>query len=221
MWIKLCGVTDRESARVAADARPDAVGLNFYSKSPRHVTPAAAREIVEDLPETIAPVGLFVNHPIEQIASVCAETGIRHVQLHGDETVGDLEELHALAAELQIIRAFRVGDGGLQPVAEFVQDCRTQSMPLFACLLDARVAGRYGGTGHVAPWELIRDEYRFDDWPPLILAGGLTPDNVAEAIRTVQPWGVDAAGGVETVPAVKDAELSRRFVQMARTEPSD
>ncbi|HLQ45520.1 MAG TPA: phosphoribosylanthranilate isomerase, partial [Planctomycetaceae bacterium] len=99
---------------------------------------------------------------------------------------------------------------------EFVAECQRLSVPLAGCLLDARVAGTFGGTGQVAPWELIAKEYDKVNWPPLILAGGLTPDNVAEAIQIVQPFGVDTASGVESSPGVKDSKLLARFVAEAR-----
>ena len=215
MWTKLCGIADPESSRAAAAARPDAIGLNFFEQSPRYVTPIVAKAIVADVSPAILPVGLFVNHPVEEIAAICDDVGLTHVQLHGDETAADVAELLSLAPELQIIRAFRIGEDGLHSVAEFLRECRSREMTLFACLLDARVDGRYGGTGDLAPWEVIRDHYRFDDWPPLILAGGLTPDNVSDAIHTVRPWGVDTASGVELEPGVKSAELCRRFVEAA------
>jgi len=216
MWVKICGVGNVHSARAVAAAAADAVGLNFYAQSPRHVAPETARKIVRELPESISPVGLFVNHSPEDVADVCRTVGLRHVQLHGDETPEMLAELHRLMPELRIIRAFRVSDDGLATVADFLRECASFNVPLFASLIDACEPGTYGGTGQTAPWKLIRSEYRFDDWPPLILAGGLTPQNVADAIRSVQPWGVDVAGGVESSPGVKDAVAVKSFVELAR-----
>jgi phosphoribosylanthranilate isomerase len=216
MCVKICGVRDHESARIVAEARPDAIGLNFYAKSARCVQPAVAKAIVAELPDDVAPVGVFVNHPADDVAAICRMAGIRLAQLHGDETPEMLATLAAAAPELRLIRAFRVGDGGLAGVTPYLQRCRELGVSLFACLLDARVPGRYGGTGELAPWDAIRADYRYDDWPPLILAGGLTPENVSAGIAAVRPWGVDTAGGVESAIGVKDRELVARFVRSAR-----
>lgn len=216
MWVKICGVRDVESARIVAAARPDAIGLNFYPPSPRYVEPAVAKSIVGRLPDEITPVGVFVNHPIDEAAVICRMTGIRLAQLHGDESPEMLASLLQTAPELRLIRAFRVGNAGIAEMASYLQRCRQLDVCLFACLLDARVEGQYGGTGELAPWDVIRREYRCEDWPPLILAGGLTPDNVAAGIAAVRPWGVDTAGGVESTLGVKNADLVCRFVRYAR-----
>jgi phosphoribosylanthranilate isomerase len=216
MWVKICGVRDVESARIVAAARPDAIGLNFYPHTPRYVSPAVAAEIVRELPEGVTPVGVFVNSTAEQISSVCESVGLSHVQLHGDEPARLVTELNVTVPDLEVIRAFRIGPRGLDDVAAYLEECVSLRVELFACLLDARADDLYGGTGQLAPWDAIRREYRFDDWPPLILAGGLTPDNVTAGIIAVGPEGVDTASGVESAPGVKDGDLVRRFVQAAR-----
>jgi len=216
MWVKICGVRDVESARIVAAAQPDAIGLNFYPQSPRYVSPTVAAEIVRELPEGITPVGVFVNSTAEEIVSVCESGGLSHVQLHGDEPPSLLAELRGAIPDLKIIRAFRIGPAGLGDAAVFLEQLVSLRGELFACLLDARADDRYGGTGRLAPWDLIRKEYDYEFWPPLILAGGLTPDNVAAGIAAVRPEGVDTASGVETAPGVKAADLVRRFVQAAR-----
>jgi phosphoribosylanthranilate isomerase len=212
MWVKICGIRDVETARWVARERPDAIGLNFYAASPRRVPEIAAMQIVRSLPDEVEPIGLFVNHPLLEIRQICEHVGLRCVQIHGDETPEFLAELKGL----EIIRALRVGDEGLAPVHAYLDRCRELNVRLRACLLDANVSGSYGGTGQTAPWERIATEYRCDLDPPLILAGGLTPANVAAAIAAVRPWGVDTAGGVESAKACKDPERVRQFLSLAR-----
>jgi phosphoribosylanthranilate isomerase len=212
MWIKICGIRDYETAEMVAECGPQAIGLNFHEQSPRYVEPAMATEIVVRLPRSVEPVGVFVNHSADDIRSICRRCEIGIVQLHGDEP----PETVAALAGFRVIRAFRVGAEGLGEIAAYLDCCRRLNAFPWACLVDARVAGRYGGTGETAPWELIGREYDFRNWPPLILAGGLHAGNVAAAIRGVRPWGVDAASGVESAVACKDESLVRKFVESAR-----
>jgi phosphoribosylanthranilate isomerase len=217
MFVKICGIRDVETALVAAQAGADAIGLNFYEKSPRVVAPEIAADIVNRLREipgrAVEPVGVFVNHTVDEVRTISAKCQLRTVQLHGNET---LDQVVDLAGEFRIVRAFRVGEDGLDPLAEFLNACQRLGASLWACLIDAKVEGKFGGTGLTAPWERLRREYKTAAWPPLILAGGLRPDNVADAIRVVGPWGVDVAGGVESSVACKDATLVRQFVQNAK-----
>jgi phosphoribosylanthranilate isomerase len=214
MWIKICGLRDVATAIAVCESEIDAIGLNFYTRSSRHVPPETARQIVQALPSGVEAVGLFVNHPVEEIERICALTGVRTVQLHGDES----PEAHAAVTErgLKVLRAFRVGAEGLGPMAGYLNRCAQLGAVPAACLVDSRVEGTYGGTGQVAPWDRIRRDFR-EDWPPLILAGGLTPENVAEAIEAVRPWGIDVAGGVESSVACKDIARVRDFVHRARS----
>lgn len=214
MWIKICGIRDVETGQAVAAAGADALGLNFYTPSPRSVSPATAREISRRLPEGIERVGLFVNHSPENVLATACECGIQTVQLHGDETA---ETVARVAATFPVIRAFRVDDAGLDEVARTLDRFSAMGVRLRGVLIDAKVAGEYGGTGHTAPWELLRNEWNSAAWPPLILAGGLNPTNVADAIRIVAPWGVDVAGGVESSVACKDLSMVREFVLHART----
>lgn len=208
MWVKICGIKDVATADAVAALRPDAIGLNFYQSSPRSVTLPVAGEIVLRLPAGVEPIGLFVNHTLSQLGEAIEVLGLKTIQLHGDES----PELVAQLPPVRIIRAFRVGDAGLAEMAAYLDACeRCGRLPDF-CLVDARVDGQYGGTGHTAPWDLLSREYQ-QQWPPLILAGGLTPANVAAAIAIVRPWGVDVAGGVETSPAVKDLRLVQEFIR--------
>lgn len=213
MWIKICGIRDIETAQAVAQAGADAIGLNFYAHSPRVVAPAIAAEIVATLDGAAEPVGVFVNHRVEEVRAICRQCGLRTVQLHGDEPPEDVAEL---ARDYRVIRAFRVGAAGLHAAGMYLDAClRLEALP-WACLIDGSVPGSYGGTGQTAPWEVIAVEYKSSVWPPLILAGGLRPENVSQAIAVVGPWGVDVAGGVESSIACKDIALVRQFVLKAR-----
>lgn len=216
MWIKVCGIRDIATALSIADMGVDALGLNFFSKSPRSVTRSIAKEITGSLRPSIEPIGLFVNHERHDVLDTAAECGLKTVQIHGDETPEFLAQLKALRPELKILRAFRVGPEGCNEVATYLAECRRLQVCLSGCLIDARVDGTYGGTGHTAPWDLIADQYDSARWPRLIVAGGLNPANVAEAISRTQPYGVDVASGVESTPGSKDLSLVQQFIAAAR-----
>ncbi len=216
MWVKICGIRDVETARVVAGLRPDAIGLNFYAGTPRCVSPEIAVQIVEAVAGPVEPVGLFVNHSLADVQRITEQCRLGTVQLHGDESPEFLYALQESRPDLHLLRAFRVGDEGLGEVAEYLDECGRLDVHLAGCLIDARVDGKYGGSGHTAPWDLLRDHYDSNRWPRLILAGGLTADNVAEAIETVRPDGVDVASGVESSAAVKDLPLVERFIKAAR-----
>lgn len=216
MWVKICGINDRETAAGVAGLGPDAIGLNFYEKSPRCVSVEAARQIVHELPGDIEPVGVFVNRAAESVAELCREVGLRAAQIHGDESPAQLSELRSLAPELKIVRGHRMGSEGVGTLAEYLAQCRRLGVELTACLVDARAEGVYGGSGHLAPWNVLSDQYARDEWPPLVLAGGLHPENVAEAIKAVDPWGVDVASGVESSAAIKDLQRVEQFIRRAR-----
>lgn len=216
MWVKICGITDPATAEQVASLGANAIGLNFYASSPRSVTAETAREICRHVGSSVEVVGLFVNHPLEAVREIVTSCGLTTVQLHGNESPEYVARL-AETARLDIIRVYRVGPDGLDEVRSDLQQCRRLGIELRACLVDARVEGAYGGTGTCAPWNLLRDEWPQDQWPPLVLAGGLHPDNVAEAVRTVRPWGVDVASGVESAPGVKNLEQVRQFVKNARS----
>lgn len=216
MWVKICGITDERIAEQVTALEPDAIGLNFYSDSRRCVSLETARRIAAALPSNVEPVGVFVNHSAEAIRRTCTECGIRIVQLHGDEP----PEFAAKLFGYEIIRAFRLGTDGLHTVVTELERYRRLSVNLKGCLIESRVEGSYGGTGHRGPWALLADEWDHARWPSLILAGGLTPDTVAEGITAVHPWGVDVASGVEQSPGRQDLDKVRRFITEARQEHS-
>lgn len=213
MWVKICGVRDVATAMLVAEAGGDAVGLNFYPKSARYVAPEHARDIVSRLPKFVEPVGLFVNASVDDIRKTAHNCGLRTLQLHGDEP----PELMAELREFRLLRAFRVGSEGLAELDAYLDRLTELQVPLWGCLVDAKVDGVYGGTGERAPWELLASEWTLRSRPPLILAGGLTAANVAAAVGMCAPWGVDVAGGVEAAPAVKDPRLVRLFCENARS----
>lgn len=216
MWIKVCGITDIPTAIKVIRQSPNALGLNFYEHTPRRVSVDVAVQIVRQLPSGIEPVGLFVNHPAGEVAQICTQCRIATIQLHGDETPAFLADLRDRMPTVRMIRVYRLGAEGLGPVAEDLDRCKAVHVVPYACLVDARVGGCYGGTGKTAPWGFLGPGQWKDDWPPLILAGGLHPGNVDRAIHTVRPWGVDVSSGVEASPAEKDAQLVQQFVDRAR-----
>lgn len=217
MWVKICGINDVKTADQVAAMGPDAIGLNFYAGTPRVVSLDVAAEIVRRLPAGIEPVGVFVNRDVADIIAICARCRLRTVQLHGDETPAQLAELHRRSDGLEIIRVHRLGADGVAPLADDLDKCRILGVRLRACLVDARVEGVYGGAGRTIAWDAVAQRRRGANWPPLVLAGGLRPDNVAAAIAAVEPWGVDVASGVESAPGVKDLSLVSAFIQSARS----
>ncbi|MBC8114128.1 MAG: phosphoribosylanthranilate isomerase [Candidatus Saccharimonas sp.] len=217
MWVKICGITDESTAEAVCGLSPDAIGLNFHPQSPRSVTQVVAARIAKLVPDEVLRVGVFVNCAIGEIEDISNECRLDQIQLHGDESPEQIAELRSRLPSVPVIRAWRMAGENLTELGEHLSACRAFGIELSGCLIDSRVSGAYGGTGHTVAWDALAGAYRRDSWPPLILAGGLTPDNVADAIRSTQPWGVDVASGVESAPGVKDIELVRRFIANART----
>lgn len=216
MWVKICGIRDVETARRVQDCGPDAIGLNFYSRSRRYVDRSIASEIADSVGGQLECVGLFVNASPQQIAATLETCSLSAVQIHGDETPQQLLAIQSVIGDCQLLRALRCDAAGLKTVSEYLQQCQRLDVRIDRLLLDAAVPGQYGGTGRVGPWQQIADEYQFELWPPLVLAGGLNPENVASAIECVRPAGVDTASGVEEPAGIKDEDRCRRFVQAAR-----
>jgi phosphoribosylanthranilate isomerase len=201
--VKICGITNAEDALAAVEAGADLLGFNFYQKSPRHISPREARLIAEELPERVARVGVFVNEAEPgAVARAVAESGVGAAQLHGDET----PEFCARLEGVSVIKALRVGRGfGVERALLYKTD---------AVLLDAYHQDAFGGTGRTFDWSLARRTREVV--PKLFLAGGLTPENVAEAVRAVGPFAVDVCSGVETSPGRKSFRLMRSFVEAVR-----
>ena len=209
--IKICGITKVSDALAAVDAGADAIGLNFYSGSSRFVDRSGARAIADAVGKRACKVGVFVNADVSEIIAVQEELQLDLIQLHGDERPTILREL----SSRKVMKAFRVGEAGLAPVRIWLEECTRMSIFPDCVLLDAFRPGQYGGTGETIDWSIAATNARTPGLPPVVLAGGLTPNNVAEAIRTVKPAAVDTAGGVESSPGVKDAGKMRAFITAA------
>jgi phosphoribosylanthranilate isomerase len=203
MKIKICGVTNSNDALACSAAGVDMIGLNFYEQSPRYIRPEQARAIVRKLPLSTQAVGIFVDAPVEEVRRVARDVGLRVVQLHGSESP---EVCAELARDFEMIKALRI-DGGFDAQ-------RASAYPMCTILLDTYDEQMAGGTGNVGDWELARTTKKFAR--RLILAGGLNPENVAQAIATVNPDGVDVCSSVESAPGVKDPARIQQFVAAAR-----
>jgi phosphoribosylanthranilate isomerase len=208
--VKICGVTSEADARAAARFGADAIGLNFYDGSPRHIDPRVVPAILTSLPPFVEPVGIYVGLRLAQMAEQARHFGLRSIQWHGDNA--DREP--GCPEGFRLIAAFAIRTAAdLETITRYLSACRELGQSPAAVLVDAGAPGQYGGTGRTAPWDLLAN---FDCGLPLILAGGLTPDNVAEAVRLVRPYGVDVASGVESRPGVKDLDTMQRFIAAAR-----
>jgi phosphoribosylanthranilate isomerase len=207
MRVKICGVTTPADAELAARLGADAVGLNFYPGSPRCLSEERAAGIIAALPPFVEPIGLMVNTPFAAARTAAGRLGLRTMQIHGD----DVDVVPGDGCRYVIAFALRDA-AGLVVIDGYLTACAEAGQLPAALLIDAHVPGAYGGTGQMAPWELLQD-YR--PRVPLILAGGLTPENVAEAVRRVRPYAVDVASGVESSPGVKDSDKLRRFIDAA------
>ena len=199
--VKICGITNPDDARVAIEAGADMIGFIFYPPSPRYVTPERARTIVDQLPPEVPAVGVFVNETAETITQVAQVSGVHKVQLHGNEAP-------AICATLSwpVIKAFRFTE---QVRPEMMADYTTAA----AFLVEGFNEKLYGGGGAVADWQQVATLHGYGR---IILAGGLTPANVQQAIQVVQPYAVDVGSGVEASPGQKDGQKVRAFVQQAK-----
>lgn len=200
--IKICGMTNLEDALLAAELGADALGFIFYPKSPRAIRPEAAREIIRQLPPFVLTVGVFVDEEQARVREIVAYAGLDWLQLHGAESPG-----YCRAVGRRVIKGFRVkGEESLALLASYHGAVQ-------AFLLDTYRPGTPGGTGETFDWELAR---RAKEHGPIILAGGLTPDNVAQAIRQAQPAAVDVASGVEAAPGKKDPNKLKAFLEAVK-----
>jgi phosphoribosylanthranilate isomerase len=203
--VKICGLTNLDDARAAVDAGADALGFIFFSGSPRYVTPAAAARIIAQLPPFVTKVGVFVNEPVAPLLEIANSVGIDTIQLHGSETPAYCENLPS--ERLKLIKAFRIKDqSSLTPLRNY----RTS-----AFLLDSYVPGQLGGTGAKFNWDLAIQASAFGT--PIILAGGLVPENIRDAISKVAPFAVDVSSGIESAPGKKDHAKLRAFIAAAHS----
>ena len=203
MQIKICGITSSKDALACAAAGVDLIGLNFCEQSPRFIGRDQARSIAQKLPASTQAVGIFVDSPIGDIRRIAHDVGLRILQLHGSESPGMCADL---ARDFEVIKTLRI-DGGFDPQkASAYQPC--------TILLDTYDQRMAGGTGKVTDWECARETRKFTT--RLILAGGLNPENVSEAIATVKPDGVDVCSSLESAPGIKHLGRVHRFVAAAR-----
>jgi len=213
IWIKICGTTNLEDAVTAIGAGADALGFVFYEKSPRKIDPETAREVVEQLPPDIEKVGVFVNEPVEKILKTVMQAGLTAVQLHGidsrsPEVIRRLKD----SRELKIFLPLQAGEIGRFDAIE------SNRAGVNAVLLDSGTPQLPGGTGKKFDWETAAARVDvIGKNMNTIVAGGLNPDNVTEAIRILKPWGVDVVSGVEARPGKKDPERVRAFVKAVRS----
>lgn len=189
--LKICGITSIEDARAAIECGAEYLGFNFYPKSPRYISPQSVRAIIEQLPDEIISVGVFVNEATpEDVVEILKTSGAKMAQLHGDES----PDYCARVGAERVIKALRIG-------ADF-NPRHVLNFPATAVLLDAYDAKLYGGTGKTTNWEAAREAAKLTK---IFLAGGLSPENVVEAIRAVEPFAADLNSGVEISPGRKDA----------------
>jgi phosphoribosylanthranilate isomerase len=204
--IKVCGITNLQDAEKSLELGADILGFNFYSPSPRCIAPELAKEIIERLPSDVFNVALFVNEPrarVEEVLAACqlpdGRQGYRGLQFHGEE-----DGVYCRGWDLQVIKAFRIKEqGSLAALKGFPADYY---------LLDSFSSG-YGGSGQMFPWEWLIGI----DAANIVLSGGLRVDNVAEAIRRIQPFGVDVCSGVESRPGIKDHGKLKEFIDAAKS----
>jgi phosphoribosylanthranilate isomerase len=215
MKVKICGITNLEDALAAVEAGADLVGFNFFPKSPRYIEPSICvticRELAKQAPDVIR-VGVFVNHPPAQVQQMLDSCGLHLAQFSGDEPLAHLEALDGRAFKALRLLTDSINDEHTKTGLDPYLAVRKAAAP--AGLVDASVPGHFGGTGKTADWKLAAHLARR---APILLAGGLTPLNVAEAVQQVQPWGVDVASGVEAAPGKKDPAKVGAFVRNART----
>jgi len=206
--VKICGITNWKDARLSVDLGASSLGFNFYAPSPRSISPADAWSIIRRLPPFVEAVGVFVNWPPAAVEALAQSLRLHTVQLHGSETAAEVAELartRRVIKAVQVARGFRLAKLGAFRQAQ-------------AILLDGFARGLHGGTGRTVDWKLARAARRHGR---IILAGGLTPENIAEAIRVAAPYAVDVASGAEARPGRKDAsKLRKLFAAVASAQTS-
>ncbi len=200
--IKICGITNIEDALLAVDLGANAIGFVFYKESKRYIKPAESQSIISKLPPFVITVGVFADQDLDEILNIRDKVGFDAFQLHGDESPNFCKKLGK-----NVIKAIRV--------KEDIDREEVESYPVRAILFDTYSTKDYGGTGKSFNWEILRD---LNLSRKVILSGGLTPRNIAHAIRVVNPYAVDVSSGVEDYPGKKDPEKLKRFIEAVRNE---
>lgn len=208
--VKICGITNWADARRAIESGADLLGFNFVATSPRYVTPAQARRMVKRLPENVAAVGVFENASEESMLEIARSVGLDQLQLHGDETPAMVARLARNGRRMRVIKSVIKAVRVRKPFRAARLDAFKHAD---AILLDAYSRKARGGTGETFDWQAAR---RAKGHGRIILAGGLTPENVSEAIRTARPYAVDVCSGVESRPGKKDARRMRSLVNAVK-----
>ncbi|MFW6171583.1 MAG: phosphoribosylanthranilate isomerase [Planctomycetota bacterium] len=209
--VKICGITTVADAEAVAETGADAIGLNFFPKSPRYVNPTTAKKIVSAVKQQLSVVGVFVNATLDEMLELADGLPLDYIQLHGDEPISRLSQL----APRRTIRVLRLRPDRDTWNAEFLRAVATSRVTPAGVLVDAYQPGNFGGTGQMVDWGKVRDVGAAIGGCPVLLAGGLNPDNVDDAIRHTGCDGVDVASGVELKPGVKDMGRTRHFVASA------
>jgi phosphoribosylanthranilate isomerase len=204
--VKICGITNLDDAQHAIECDSDQLGFNFYEKSSRYISSSGARNIVGKLPAGCLSIGVFVNKKLEEVLEIVNFVGLDGIQLHGEEDTAYIEELMQRTDKL-VTRAFRISS------AAALEDAKGSLAPYV--LLDGFSPDERGGTGISFDWNIARDISNLRPGS-VYLAGGLTPENVADAIRTVRPYAVDVASGVESTPGTKDPDKVAAFIKAAK-----
>ncbi len=210
-WVKICGMTNLQDALVAVDAGADAVGFVFHEKSPRCISVETAREIVEKLPVGVEKVGVFVNGTVERADGIMQHVGLTAAQVYS-KSIGEWLAWH-VSCERRLI----VAVPGEALTGDILVTFGSAAKPVSAVLVDSGKGERPGGTGERFDWEAAKvGIWGLQEEVPVVVAGGLSPENVAEAIKSLCPWGVDVVSGVEARPGKKDPEKVRAFVRAVR-----
>jgi phosphoribosylanthranilate isomerase len=210
-WVKICGTTNLEDALTAVDAGADAVGFVFYEKSPRNISVEAARAIVEKLPESVEKVGVFVDESISRADEILQQSGLTTAQIYSKSMDEWLAWYRGSERKLMLAISGEVVKG------EWLLSLGTMEKRISAIVVDSGSGERPGGTGERFDWEGAKiGIWALGTAVPVVVAGGLTPENVHVAIEKLRPWGVDVASGVEAVPGKKDPEKVRAFVKAVR-----
>lgn len=200
--IKICGITNKEDAINAASLNVDMMGFIFYRNSKRYIEPRVVRDIANELPPSIAKVGVFVNEKEEKVFEIAQDLSLEMLQFHGDETP---DYCLGFKDKYKVIKAFRL------KTKKDLKDTNDYDVDLY--LLDTYAPDTFGGSGEIFDWKILED-YEF--LKPIILSGGLNPKNISQAIKEISPYGVDVSSGVESSPGKKDLELMKKFVENVR-----